>query len=183
MCLCQFWKPSTVTWTSHNANFTVNITIWDYAAVYCTSGLIHHPTTQTKQVIKYINKASVWIWAAWCSRNLLKSANRRGLRLFSNCQGSVQWAVLASDLFSHFSDNCIFCRHSDIFGQTVGSGEQGLSLMATVGGRSWGNGLRRRGIKCVTCEKSIHLPFLILWCPTLQRLIASYISLHCITFI
>lgn len=34
------------------------------------------------QVIRYISNASVWIWAAWCSRNLSKSANRRGHRLF-----------------------------------------------------------------------------------------------------
>lgn len=38
---------------------------------------------------------------------------------FSDCQGSVQWAVLISDLFAHFWSQCTVCESPDIFGQTA----------------------------------------------------------------
>lgn len=38
------------------------------------------------RVSEYINSTSVWIWVAWCSGNLWKSANGRGRSPFSNCR-------------------------------------------------------------------------------------------------
>lgn len=116
----------TVFWCSHDPPVRVTplwtLTLRHHALTSASGAYI---TLKKYRVTAYINSTSVWIGAAWCSRNLSKSANRRGHRLFSHCQGSVQWAVLTSDLFSHFSDNWTFCKCSNTFGQIGRSGEQG----------------------------------------------------------